>query len=189
MKTEKEKMMAGETYDPNCEELRQLHRQALVLVEKLNRECFVDFRENKEILRQLLPNTHETLTIQPPFYCDYGFMISGGENSFLNYNCTLLDTAPISLGKNVLIGPNVQLYAPMHPIDYRERASGIEYSEPIHIGDDCWIGGGAIICPGVSIGKRCIVAAGAVVTKNVPDDCMVAGVPAKVIRKIDSKEV
>ena len=88
------------------------------------------------------------------------------------------------LGKNILIGPNVQLYAPMHPIDYRERATGAEHGEPITIGDDCWIGGGAVICPGVTIGDRCIVAAGAVVTKDVPDDSMVGGSPARIIRKL-----
>ena len=88
------------------------------------------------------------------------------------------------LGKNILIGPNVQLYAPMHRIDYRERATGAEHGEPITIGDDCWIGGGAVICPGVTIGDRCIVAAGAVVTKDVPDDSMVGGSPARIIRKL-----
>lgn len=177
-------MMDGEIYNPFDEELWTLHEKALELVEELNRTGFIRCAENKPILRKLLPNTHETLTVQPPFFCDFGFHIRGGENGFINYNCTMLDTAPITLGRNVLIGPNVQLYAPMHPIDYRERAEGIEHGEPITIGDDCWIGGGAIICPGVTIGHRCIIAAGAVVTKDIPDDSMAAGVPAKVIREL-----
>lgn len=184
MKTEKEKMLAGEVYNAYDEELWKLHEKALELVEQYNRSSFVHCQTNKETLRLLLPNTHETLTVQPPFICDYGFMIRGGENGFINYNCTILDTAPITFGKNILIGPNVQIYAPMHPIDYRERATGVEHGEPITIGDDCWIGGGAIICPGITIGNRCIIAAGAVVTKDIPDDSMAAGVPAKVIRKL-----
>ena len=116
-----------------------------------------------------------------PYHVIMVVSVSGG---FINYNCTILDTARIYLGKNILIGPNVQLYAPMHPIDYRERATGAEHGEPITIGDDCWIGGGAVICPGVTIGDRCIVAAGAVVTKDVPDDSMVGGSPARNIGKL-----
>ena len=155
MKTEKEKMQAGETYYAFDPELMKLHRDCLKWVEEYNRTYFRDYTQGGELLRK-----------------------------FINYNCTILDTARIYLGKNILIGPNVQLYAPMHPIDYRERATGAEHGEPITIGDDCWIGGGAVICPGVTIGDRCIVAAGAVVTKDVPDDSMVGGSPARIIRKL-----
>lgn len=176
-------MLAGETYYAFDPELMDLHRQALRLVEAYNRSSFSDYTQGTEPLRQLLCNAHPSLLVQAPFLCDYGFNIYGGENGFINYNCTILDTAPIHLGKNVLIGPNVQLYAPMHPLDYRERATGVEYGEPITIGDDCWIGGGAVICPGVTIGHRCIIAAGAVVVKDVPDDSVVGGNPAKLIRK------
>ena len=170
MKTEKEKMQAGETYYAFDPELMKLHRDCLKWVEEYNRTYFRDYTQGGELLRKFLPNAHPSLVIQAPFWCDFGFNIYGGENGFINYNCTILDTARIYLGKNILIGPNVQLYAPMHPIDYRERATGAEHGEPITIGDDCWIGGGAVICPGVTIGDRCIVAAGAVVTKDVPDD-------------------
>lgn len=188
MKTEKEKMLAGATYYAFDPELMELHQYALRLVEEYNRSCFIDYTQGTDLLKKLLPNAHSTLLIQPPFWCDFGFNIYGGENGFINYNCTILDTAKICLGKNVLIGPNVQLYAPMHPIDYRERATGVEHGEPITIGDDCWIGGGAIICPGVTIGNRCIIAAGAVVAKDVPDDCMVGGAPARIIRRLDNRE-
>lgn len=184
MTTEKDKMVAGKTYYAFDPELMELRRHALKLVEKYNRNCFADNTSAPAILRELLPHAHPSLTIQPPFFCDYGFNIHGGENGFINYNCIILDTAPIHLGKNVLIGPNVQLYAPMHPLDYRERATGVEYGEPITIGDDCWIGGGAILCPGVTIGDRCIIAAGAVVTKDIPSDTMVGGVPAKIMRSL-----
>ena len=184
MKTEKEKMQAGETYYAFDPELMELHRDCLKWVEEYNRTYFRDYTQGGELLRKFLPNAHPSLVIQAPFWCDFGFNIYGGENGFINYNCTILDTAQIYLGKNILIGPNVQLYAPMHPIDYRERATGAEHGEPITIGDDCWIGGGAVICPGVTIGDRCIVAAGAVVTKDVPDDSMVGGSPARIIRKL-----
>lgn len=184
MKTEKEKMLDGEMfygYDP---ELMELHRRALRLTKEYSDCCIVDSPRKTEILRQLLPNADPTLGIQPPFTCDFGFNVYGGENGFINYNCTILDTARISLGKNILIGPNVQFYAPMHPVDYQERVTGVEYGKPITIGDDCWIGGGAIFCPGVTVGNRCIIAAGAVVVKDVPDDCMVGGNPAKLIRRL-----
>lgn len=183
--TEKEKMLAGESYYAFDPELMALRQNALRLVKAFNDTCFEDCNRIPGLMRQLLPNTHETLIIQPPFICDYGFNIYGGENSFINYNCTILDTVKISLGKNVLIGPNVQFYSPMHPIDHVERATGVEYGEPITVGDDCWIGGGAVICPGVTIGNRCIIAAGAVVVKDVPDDSMVGGNPAKLIRRLD----
>ena len=111
-------------------------------LEEYNRTYFRDYTQGGELLRKFLPNAHPSLVIQAPFWCDFGFNIYGGENGFINYNCTILDTARIYLGKNILIGPNVQLYAPMHPIDYRERATGAEHGEPITIGDDCWIGGG-----------------------------------------------
>lgn len=184
MLTEKEKMLAGMPFDAQDSVLAELHRQALVLVEEYNRACFSDCCRNPELLRRLLPNASLSLRVQPPFYCDFGFNIFGGENGFINYNCTFLDTAKIYLGKNILIGPNVQFYPPMHPLDWRERATGIEYGLPIAIGDDCWIGGSSVICPGVTIGNRCVIAAGAVVTKNVPDDSMVAGVPARIIRDL-----
>lgn len=185
MKTEKEKMLAGEMYYAFDPELVALHQHALQLVKEYNDSCFDDYHRKPELLRELLPNAAATLVVQPPFLCDYGFNIYGGENGFINYNCIILDTAEIRLGKNVLIGPNVQLYAPMHPINYQERATGVEYGKPITIGDDCWIGGGAVICPGVTIGNRCIVGAGTVVVKDVPDDTIVGGNPARVIRKVE----
>ena len=181
-------MLAGEVYSPFDPELMEMHQAALRLVERYNRETFSDCLSENEILRRLLPNTHSTLRVQPPFLCDFGFMIEGGENGFINYNCTILDTAPVKLGRNILIGPNVQMYCPMHPLDYKERATGVEHGEAITIGDDCWIGGGTVICPGVTIGNRCIIGAGSVVVKDIPDDSVAAGNPARIIRRTPIKD-
>ena len=186
--TEKEKMLAGEVYSPFDPELMEMHQAALRLVERYNRETFSDCLSENETLRRLLPNTHPTLRVQPPFLCDFGFMVEGGENGFINYNCTILDTAPVKLGRNILIGPNVQMYCPMHPLDYKERATGVEHGEAITIGDDCWIGGGTVICPGVTIGNRCIIGAGSVVVKDIPDDSVAAGNPARIIRRTPIKD-
>ena len=187
--TEKEKMLAGEVYSPFDPELTALHQNALRIAERYNRESFADCLTRNDTLRQLLPNTHPSLIVQPPFLCDFGFLIEGGENGFINYNCTILDTARVKLGRNILIGPNVQIYCPMHPLDYRERATGVEHGEPVTIGDDCWRGGGTVICPGVTIGNRCIIGAGSVVVKDIPDDSVAVGNPARVVRRtpIDDK--
>lgn len=182
--TEKEKMLVGETYNPADEELTKLHRDMLVLLKEYNDVAFVKPAEHTRFLHRILPNASRTLVIQPPFLCDFGFNIYGGEDSFFNYGCTILDTAPIRFGRNVLVGPNVSFYAPMHPIDWQERATGVEHGESITVGDDVWIGGNAVICPGVTIGNRCIIAAGAVVVKDVPDDTMVGGNPARIIRQL-----
>lgn len=186
--TEKEKMLAGEVYSPFDPELTALHQKALRMAERYNRESFVDCLTRNNTLRELLPNTHPSLIVQPPFLCDFGFLIEGGENGFINYNCTILDTARVKLGRNILIGPNVQIYCPMHPLDYRERATGVEHGEPVTIGDDCWIGGGTVICPGVTIGNRCVIGAGSVVVKDIPDDSVAVGNPARVIRRTSADD-
>lgn len=169
----------------NGEELMEQHRNALRLIKEYNDVHFVDCEKRTELFRHLLPRAHESLVVQPPFLCDFGCNIFGGENSFINFGCTILDAAPVHIGKNVLIGPNVSIYTSVHPVDWRERATGAEHGESITIGDHCWIGGNAVICPGITIGNRCIIAAGAVVTKDVPDDCMVGGNPARLIRTLD----
>lgn len=164
--------------------LMELHRSALTLLKEYNDAHFTDCEKRTGIFRRLFPHAHNTFAIQPPFFCDFGFNIYGGENSFINAGCTILDGGRVTIGKHVLIGPNVSIYTAVHPIDWRERASGVEYGKPVAIGDYCWIGGSAVICPGVTIGERCIVAAGAVVVKDVPDDCIVGGNPAKLIREL-----
>ena len=185
MKTEKEKMLSGELYNALDKELTQDRLYARFLLKKLN-DTGEDKEENKnQILKKLIPNKGENLFIQTPFYCDYGTNIVVGDNVYFNFNCVVLDVMRVSIGSRTMIGPNVQIYTATHPMNYKERTSGLELAKAIHIGDDVWIGGSAVICPGVSIGNRTVVGAGSVVTKNLPSDVFAAGNPCKVIRKIE----
>lgn len=185
MKTEKEKMLSGELYNALDKELTQDRLYARFLLKKLN-DTGEDKEENKnQILKKLIPNKGENLFIQTPFYCDYGTNIVVGDNVYFNFNCVVLDVMRVSIGSRTMIGPNVQIYTATHPMNYKERASGLEFAKAIHIGNDVWIGGSAVICPGVSIGNRTVVGAGSVVTKNLPSDVFAAGNPCKVIRKIE----
>ncbi len=126
--------------------------------------------------------------LQPPFYCDYGYNIKVGDKVFFNFNCVVLDVAEVIIGSRTLFGPNVQIYTATHPMNYKERASGLEFAKPIAIGEDVWIGGSAVICPGVSIGDRSVIGAGSVVTKDIPVDVFAAGNPSKVIRNLAQQD-
>ncbi len=183
MKTEKEKMLAGEMYYPADPELTKERLVARQLCARFNQSVPGEEAEQREILNTLF-GTEVDVRIEQPFYCDYGPNIQLGSQVYFNFGCVILDTAPVIIGDNVLIGPSVQIYAPLHPLDADERRSGIEYSRPIVIGADVWIGGNATICPGVTIGARSVVGAGSVVTRDVPEDVVVAGSPARVIKKI-----
>lgn len=183
MKTEFEKMRSCELANTSDPELVASMKRAHSITAKMNK-CDGSESEYRMMLKDLIPEIPDSATIVPPFYCDHGHGIHLGANVFINNCCTFLDGADITIGDNTLIGPNVQIYTPQHPIDFKERREPQEYAYPISIGEDCWIGGGAIICPGVKIGNRSIVGAGSVVTKDVPDDCIVAGNPAVVKRKL-----
>jgi len=184
MKTEKEKMLSGELYLAGDSELLKERRNAKRLLRKLNVTEFLVTKPAKKILAELIPNASKNLYIEPPFHCDYGYNIHCGDNVYFNVNCVVLDTMKINIGANVLIGPGVHIYAASHPLDATTRRT-LENSKPVTIGDDCWIGGGAIICPGVSIGKGCVIGAGSVVTKDIPDFSMAAGNPARIKRKLE----
>ena len=186
MKSEKEKMLAGELYDASDLLLTQERQRARALIHQLNVTHYGDQSVYKQILTALLPNSAADIWIEPPFFCDYGSNIYSGARVFFNFNCVLLDVMPILIGSNVLFGPNVQLYTATHPEDALEWRNGPELAKPISIGNDCWIGGSTIISPGVTIGDRCIVGAGAVVTKDIPADTIVAGNPAKPIVRKDA---
>ena len=186
VKSEKEKILAGELYDASDLLLMQERQRARGLTHQLNVTHYGDWSAYKQILTALLPNAAADIWIEPPFFCDYGYNIYTGARVFFNFNCVLLDVMPIRIGSNVLFGPNVQLYTATHPEDALERRKGLEFAKQISIGNDCWIGGSTIISPGVTIGDRCIVGAGAVVTKDIPADTIVVGNPAKPIVRKDS---
>lgn len=184
MKTEKEKMLAGELYDPLDAQLSAERMRTRLLIKELNDSREDQSEERMRILRELIPNAGAGLWLQPPFYCDYGGNMVVGEKVFFNFNCVVLDVMRVTIGSRTLFAPNVQIYTATHPMDWRERASGLEFAKPVTIGQDVWVGGGAVICPGVTIGDRAIIGAGSVVTKDIPADVLAAGNPCRVIRPL-----
>ena len=186
MKSEKEKMLAGKWYNALDPELTQERLTTRLLLKRLNDSREDEIEERKKILTELLPNASGDLWLQPPFFCDYGYNIAIGEKVFFNFNCVVLDVAPVRIGSRTMFGPNVQIYTATHPLEHKLRNSGKEYAKPITIGNNVWIGGGAIICPGVTLGDNTVVAAGAVVTKSFPNDVVIGGNPAKVIKTINN---
>lgn len=179
-------MLSGQLYNPMDEELTQMRLNARLRLEQLNASSESQPEIRKTILQELIPNQGKNLWLNPPFYCDYGVNIHLGDNVFFNFNCTLLDVAEIRIGHRTLIGPNVQIYTPTHPIGHTLRASGVEAGKAISIGDDVWIGGGVVICPGVRIGNRTIIGAGSVVTKDIPDDVIAVGNPCRILKRIET---
>ncbi len=184
MKTEKDKMLAGELYFASDPELVSERLHARQLTKQLNDSNPDETALRESILLKLIGEKGKNFWIEPPFYCDYGYNIKAGDDVFFNFNCVVLDVTPVTLGSRVLIAPNVQFYAATHPTDFKERGSLAEFGKPITIGDDVWIGGSSVICPGVTIGSRAIIGAGSVVTKDIPEDVIAAGNPCKVIRKL-----
>lgn len=181
--TEKEKMLAGELYIAEEEELAAEHDKAVRLCAKLSE--YLTSEERREIARSLLGKCGENVVLGQGFYCDYGSNIEVGENFYTNCDVVILDVCKVKIGKNCLIAPQVGIYTACHPLDRKTRTSGLEYGKPITIGDDCWIGGHAVINPGVSLGDNVVVASGAVVTRSFPSNVLIAGVPAKIIKKLD----
>ena len=183
--SEKEKMLSGLPYLAGDEILIKERRQAKRLLRQLNVTEYLVTKTAKSIIKELIPNAGKNFYIEPPFHCDYGYNIQCGENVYFNVNCVVLDCVKVSIGNHVLIGPGVQIYTATHPVDAEERKT-LESAHPIHIGNNCWIGGGAIILPGISIGDNCVIGAGSVVTKNIPNDSLAVGNPAKVIKNLKS---
>ena len=181
--SERDKMRAGELYDPLDAELVAGRERARDLCQALNatREREVD--ERRRLLRALFGAGGDSVWMQPPFYCDYGTNIELGERVFFNFNCTVLDVCPVRIGDFTLFGPGVQILTPLHPLDPVLRRQQ-EYGKPITIGSDVWVGGGALILAGVTIGSRTVIGAGSVVTRDVPDDVVAVGNPARVVRSL-----
>lgn len=183
MPTEREKMLAGELYDPLDSELVQARARARDLCWALNATHESQQHERRTILRELFAAGGDDVWLQPPFYCDYGSNISLGKKCFFNFNCIVLDVCRVIVGDHVLFGPAVQIYTATHPLDAELRRSQ-ESGKPIEIGSDVWIGGGAILCPGVRIGSRAVIGAGSVVTRDVPEGVFAAGNPCRVIKTL-----
>jgi len=184
--TEKEKMLSGALYNAADPLLVAERKKARLLFQRINAMSDEHKKERDALFYQLLENASKGLWIEPPFFCDYGYNIHTGKNVFFNFNCCVLDVMPVTIGSNVLIGPNVQIYTATHPLDARTRNTWLESAKPVSIGDSVWIGGGAVICPGVTIGNGVVIAAGAIVTRSVPDNVLVGGNPARIIREIDN---
>jgi len=183
-KTEKEKMLAGDLYHAADTELLTERRHAQQILVRYNAAPDDGQMLRTDLLRDFLGAVGEGTVVLPTFTCDYGYNISLGRNVFINYHCIFLDCAPIAIGDDVQIGPAVQLYTAQHPLDTKVRRSGLESALPIRIGNDVWIGGGAVVLPGVTIGARSVVGAGSVVVHNVPPDCLVVGNPARMVRTL-----
>ncbi len=184
----KERMLAGDLYIFNDAELLAANRRAHLMAHDYQRAYDSGPDDAYALLQQLLGAVAPDVHIKPPLFVDYGFNISIGAGTFINYGLVALDVAAITIGRDVQIGPNVQLLTPTHPVDPALRRAKFEAAEPIVIGDNVWLGGGALILPGVTIGENCVVGAGAVVTRDVPANVVVAGNPARILRHIDAPE-
>ena len=177
-------MLSGRIYDATHPGLIEKLAETREALWEYNTIRPGDIVAQNAILRRLLGRTGSNFHFNQPFCCDYGCNLSIGENFFANFNLTILDEAPVVIGDDVFIGPNVSIYTACHPIEADKRSTRQEWAEPVTIGNDVWIGGSATILPGVTIGDRVVIGAGAVVTKDVPSDCVVGGNPAKIIKRI-----
>jgi len=180
-KSEKDKMLAGELYHPSAPELQVELEACAAWLARYNAAMGEPASVWHKLLRERLGAVGAHAMLRPPFYCDYGFNIRVGAHVFMNYNCVILDTALVTIGDDTRIGPAVQIYTADHPRDPAVRRSGLEQGVPVTIGKNVWIGGGAIVLPGVTIGDDAIVGAGSVVTRDVPAGVTVVGNPAKVV--------
>lgn len=183
MSAERRKMLAGKLYDPMDPELVSARARARDLCQALNATREAEQEQRRSILRELFGAGGDSVWMQPPFFCDYGCNIELGERVFFNFNCIVLDVCPVRIGSFTLFGPSVQVLTPMHPFNAEQRRRE-EFGKPIEIGSDVWIGGGAIILPGVRIGDRAVIGAGSVVTRDIPEGVFAAGNPCRVIREL-----
>ncbi len=188
MKTEREKMLAGELYVAADAELFALSQRGRVFMQRFNQLPPDQRAERQALIREWLGAAGENVWIEPPFFCDYGAHLYLGNNVYFNTNCVILDSNTVQIGNSTWLGPSVQIYTATHPIDAAERIKGPELAFPIRIGDNVWVGGGSIICPGVTIGANTTIGAGSVVTKAIPANVLAVGNPCRVIRDLPIKQ-
>lgn len=189
MKTEKEKMLAGELYNAFTAELVAERDKIKNLLHHYNRLLPTDTTAKRQLLREMLGHCGEQFIIEQPFYCDYGYNIFLGENFFANFNCVILDEAPVKFGSDVLLGPNVSIYTVNHALNPERRKAALEIAKPVTIGNNVWVGGNTVILPGVSIGDNAVIGAGSVVTKDIPANTIAVGNPCKVLRPITEDDI
>ena len=183
-RTERQKMLSGELYLAEDSELVSERKRASRLLRRYNTTTEEQEAQRKQILAELLGQLGNKVTIVPPFHCDYGSNIDAGDGLYMNYGCVILDCNLVTIGENVLCAPYVQIYAAYHPTEPEIRLSGRELAAPVKIGNNVWIGGSAIICPGVTIGDNTTIGAGSVVVKDVPANVVAAGNPCRIIRHL-----
>ena len=184
--TEIEKLKSGKCYHMFDNEIAEIQTRAIALCQQFNDTPITDAESRDRILRLLFGSAGQNLSVKPGFFCDLGTNIRVGDDFLTNYNVTILDMAPINIGNNVWLGPNVGLYAVAHPMEAAGRVAKQGVAKPITIGDNVWIGGNSVVLMGVNIGNNAIIGAGSVVTRDIPENAVAAGNPAKVIRYIDN---
>jgi len=186
MKSEKEKMINGELYCAADPQLVQERERARKLTRLYNQTLETEYEKRVRLLKELFGSTGNNVYVEPNFRCDYGYNIHVGENFYMNFDSVILDVCEVRIGDNCLVGPGVHIYTATHPLHPQERNTGLEYGKPVRIGHNVWIGGRAVINPGVNIGDNVVIASGAVVTKDVPNNVVVGGNPAKIIKRIEN---
>lgn len=182
--TEYEKMIRGELYDATDKKLEKMRFDCREILDLYNNKLAGNIKEKNLLLNKLTQKKLKNVFIQAPFYCDYGINLEFGENVFLNFNCVILDCARVKIGENTFLGPSVQIYTPVHPLNAKKRATWVEYAKPVVIGQNCWLGGGVIVLPGVSIGNNTVIGAGSIVVKDIPDNSVAVGNPCKVVKNL-----
>lgn len=185
---EKEKMLKGEVYNPADKQLSAERKQCKDICFEYNNTKPSNINKRIKLIKKLIRKAGKTFLLEQPFYCDYGYNIEFGENFYANHGLVILDTAKVSFGENVFIGPQCGFYTPIHPIDAEERNTGLEYAKPIVVGNNVWFGGNVVVLAGVEIGSNVVIGAGSVVTKNIPDNVVAAGNPCKILRSITEKD-
>ncbi len=185
---ERDKMLGGDLYYPYEADLTAARARARRLVRLFNATDETELPRRAELLRSLCGAVGKNCYIEPPFRCDYGEYIRLGDNVFMNFDCVILDCAEVTIGDNVLMAPGVHIYAATHPVDVGTRTSLLECAKPVRIGANSWIGGRAVICPGVTIGSDVVIGAGSVVTRDIPDGTIAVGNPCRVIRTLTAEE-
>ncbi|MEV5336304.1 sugar O-acetyltransferase [Streptomyces werraensis] len=183
-RTNLERMLAGDLYIADDPEIGRRLERAMRLAARYQATYLEERDQAKAVLAELLGSVGEDVEIRPPLHVDYGSNITVGARTFVNYHLTALDVAAITIGEDCQIGPNVQLLTPTHPVEPQPRRDKLEAARPITIGDNVWIGGGAIVCPGVTIGDNSVIGAGAVVTKDIPANVVAVGNPARPVRSL-----